>query len=215
MLDASTDFFYLLDYRIVNINWVFLPLLGAVSGWLSIVIAFKLLLYPSFPVTFGKLNFQGVIPKHLNEVAQRLAKLLARESTISDSISVLMKSETFHQEASQLIDKRLDVLVSALKQQIPMGEMFLTGALTDKLKLQTKNEFLKMLPEMADCMVSRLSEQHSFDDSLQRQLATVDPEDLIKELTPIFQADLTRISFLGALVGALIGGVFALIILVI
>lgn len=60
------------------------------------------------------------------------------------------------EDLKSLIDKHLDDLVGAFGRQIPMSSLFLTGTLASKLKLQAREEILKMTPSLKEKLLERL-----------------------------------------------------------
>lgn len=72
----------------------------------------------------------------------------------------ILSKESSKQEIELLLDKRLDQLIQTLKLQIPMGGMFLTGALAEKMKALAKEEILKMLPEVSGMIAGKIKKQN-------------------------------------------------------
>ena len=67
-----------------------------------------------------------------------------------------LKNIDFHEDLDLLLEKHLDELVIIFKNQIPMANMFLTPPLVLKLKTKTKEEMLKMVPELKTKIFSQL-----------------------------------------------------------
>lgn len=59
-------------------------------------------------------------------------------------------------EIGSLIDKQLDHLIVAFKEQIPMIPMFLTKVREDKLKEQAHIELIKLIPGIKQHLLDRL-----------------------------------------------------------
>jgi len=62
-------------------------------------------------------------------------------------------------DLKSLVDKHLDDLVGAFGRQIPMSSLFLTGSLASKLKLQAREEILKMTPSLKEKLLERISQK--------------------------------------------------------
>lgn len=60
------------------------------------------------------------------------------------------------EDLKSLVDKHLDDLVGAFAGQIPMSSLFLSGSLAGKLKLQAREEILKMTPSLKEKLLERL-----------------------------------------------------------
>lgn len=63
------------------------------------------------------------------------------------------------EDLKSLVDKHLDDLVNAFGRQIPMSSMFLTGSLAAKLRVQAREEILKMTPNLKEKLIERLSQK--------------------------------------------------------
>lgn len=63
------------------------------------------------------------------------------------------------EDLKSLIDKHLDDLVGAFGRQIPMSSLFLTGSLASKLKLQAREEILKMTPSLKQKLLGRVAQK--------------------------------------------------------
>jgi len=87
-----------------------------------------------------------------NSVGNKLVKSLTEK----------LKKIDLQTDLNDLLDKHLTEFIMTLKLQIPMAAMFLSGSLSDKLKLQAKEEFMKMLPELKDKIWDRFSHDLSF-----------------------------------------------------
>lgn len=114
-----------------------------------------------------------------------------------DSLIIKLKEIDLHSDLNGLLDKHLNEFIVTLKQQIPMAGMFLTSSLTERLKGQAKEEFMKMLPELKEKIWQRFSSDLSFIENMIR-------ESIAKRML--------KVSFYGALVGFCLGGLQFLII---
>lgn len=117
---------------------------------------------------------------------------------LKSSLVLKLKEIDLHSDLNSLLDKHLTEFISTLKQQIPMAGMFLTSTLTEKLKGQAKEEFMKMLPELKEKIWQRFSHDLSFMENMIR-------ESIAKRMF--------KVSLYGALVGFFLGSIQFLIIL--
>jgi len=117
---------------------------------------------------------------------------------LKSSLVLKLKEIDLHSDLNGLLDKHLTEFVSTLKQQIPMAGMFLTSTLTEKLKGQAKEEFMKMLPELKEKIWQRFSHDLSFMENMIR-------ESIAKRMV--------KVSLYGALVGFLLGSIQFFILL--
>ena len=90
-----------------------IPLIGAIIGWITNVLAIKLLFRPYEPIKLPLLNYsiQGLIPKRKAEIAQSIGQVIEEELISIDDILQLLKTSKF-------LDKTVGVLSPILKQTI-------------------------------------------------------------------------------------------------
>lgn len=89
---------------LVLIKYISIPLISALIGWFTNVIAIKMLFYPRKPFLF----FQGIIPKKKAEMADRIADIVSKELVNYDTITKKM-SGGGNNAISKSISKLIDV----------------------------------------------------------------------------------------------------------
>lgn len=99
-------------------------------------------------------------------------------------------------EIDQNLDMQLDTFIQNLRDQIPMGAMLLTPALSIKIRGLAKEGILKMLPDLKDQLFQRISEEI--------QIHTI--------ILQLLRSDLIKIVIYSALSGFIIGLLSALFI---
>lgn len=92
-------------------------------------------------------------------------------------------------EFHKILDDKLESFMENLRNQIPMGAMLLTHALSLKVKALAKEEILKMLPDVKERLLQRLTNETRIEIILWRTL----------------RVELYRILIYGALLGFILG----------
>lgn len=108
-----------------------LPSLGALIGILSVFITYYCL--------WRRLE------KSKTLILQRL----------SQKFDNLEQQEGF----SEILDDKLDGFIDGLRNQIPMGTMLLTQALSGKIKELAREGILKMMPDIKELLLNQLSQE--------------------------------------------------------
>lgn len=110
-----------------------------------------------------------------------LAKYLLPRVFIQ-KISEKVISTDFNSYAEPLVERKIELFIEQMKNQIPLASMFISTSLIDKLKNQGKEEILKAIPDIKRHLLEKL-EKKPFD----------------------FNPFILRITLLGAGLGGLLG----------
>ena len=118
----------------------FLPLIAAVTGWLTNWIAVKMLFHPVKPINLGLFTIQGIFPKRQKAMAEKLGKIVATELFSIDDIIFKMKSVD-NAEVLKFVESKLEDFINLkLSTSMPMLAMFLNDDLKSKIKMALLNE---------------------------------------------------------------------------
>lgn len=174
-----------------------LPFISAAIGGLSAYFSLYLLMRP-----------QKIPQEHLIET---LVDFTDKHFDIEAIVRQTIEEIDLKGEMEGLLDKHLNDLVLIFKKQIPMGGLFLTESLTGRLKTQTKDEIVKMLPELKNKVAGRLLSNFDQREFFKKKLQVWSTL-LFQEIAgKVFKQEIGRLSLCGALLGFIIG----LIILII
>ncbi len=86
-----------------------------------------------------------------------------------------------------------------------MGEFLLAGSLGQKMKLKIREEIFKMLPELKNHFVLRISEKFDFKQLIQDHIDQYDFNELIVQVEKAASADFFKLKVFGLLIGAAAG----------
>lgn len=182
-----------------------IPFIGAFIGWLSAALAILLIFYPGEPLYLGFFSIQGIVPKYSKIIAKKLAAAFAEEFSLEEWLQERLTSPNVHQDVLKLIDSRLDGLIDNLKHQIPMGALFLKGALAENLKRHATDELMKMLPEIPQALGKHLSLDDISNNFLDQPVNPARQQKIEEVITNLLKPDLIRITMVGALLGFFLG----------
>lgn len=80
-----------------------------------------------------------------------------------DTIQSQLKESGNEGELEELLNGKLDEVVTNLKRQIPMAGMFLTGSLEETIKESAKAEIYKALPEVKELALKSIMKNLDFE----------------------------------------------------
>lgn len=84
-------------------------------------------------------------------------QLKKSKNLIIQSLGKKLETEEAQIAMNDILEIKLEELMNNLRNQIPMGSMLLTPALTGKIKEVAKEEIVKMLPDLKERLMNRLT----------------------------------------------------------
>jgi uncharacterized membrane protein YheB (UPF0754 family) len=89
------------------VDFVFLPLIGAVHGYLTNVVAVRLLFRPRRPLRVGPWTLQGVVPRRRAELTAAVAEGVARELLSLEDLAAGLFTEGLEQRLRTRLERHL------------------------------------------------------------------------------------------------------------
>lgn len=190
-----------------------LAMVGALIGWMTNVIAIKLMFRPINPIGFKGTPFvlQGLIPKRRMEIAKSIGDVVGQE---------LIKMETIVDRVIADIDKRQ--VVNMIKEKI-------VSVANEKMPSMIPNMFKQMIIQNIEGIIDENGEQlvmemaeklshmaiESIDISkmVEDQIAAFDFEKIEEITLRIAKTELKHIEVLGGVIGFFIGLLQGVIVL--
>lgn len=189
--------------------FVLLPLTGAVIGWITNVLAIRLLFRPLQPFRLGPLAFQGLIPKRREQIARTVGDVVAQQLFSVDELGEQLDMPAMQQEMERLVKVAVDrwcgdkigVLPRAVRQSI-------NQVLRDLVAAEVARQF----PQMVEMLITHMREQVDVCAIVEEKiniLPLLEVEGLVLSLA---RSELKQIEWLGAVLGFLIGLLQALLV---
>lgn len=195
------------------VSIILLPLVGAFIGWVTNLLAVKLLFKPYKPYRFWRFSLQGVLPKRRFELARSIGRVIERELLSLDDILnhlkdrdvpdriVTLVRESIRQEVLEKIPGWVPVTVKR-----PLAE-----AISDLV-----GERLPYLVEwLVDSFGDVLKQEVNLPRLIEEKLNAFPLEDLERVVFEVAAREIRHIEIMGAVLGFMIGCVQAVLLLVI
>jgi uncharacterized membrane protein YheB (UPF0754 family) len=196
------------------VEFVLLPLIGALHGWLTNVIALRLLFRPANEINILGLRIQGLLPKRKLEIAESIGEIVELELLRMDDIKAqLQQGETLEYLSRSISRAARESLAAKLPKFLPPGlRETIIAFLEQRLSIEVR------------AVLERFLNDSSHDDMLQgrvKSLVTsrINAFDIGKMEAVTKQAvgrELKAIEYLGFVMGLFIGiiqGLFLLVLL--
>jgi len=179
-------------------------IIGGLIGWITNVLAIKLLFRPLKPIKIPIINFEiwGLIPKRKGEIAANIGEVVSKELlSIDDIINNAFEDNDKEALNIYITDKIKDVINKKL-EAIPMSfRMMASPFIDDILNKEVPNAVNSIGNDLIDNIKNKVSIEKIVEDKV-NELDLLKLEDIILKVA---KKELTQIEYWGLVLGALIG----------
>lgn len=191
-----------------------LPIIAALTGWITNFIAIKMLFHPRKEVKILFVRIQGIFPKRQHVLAEKLGRIVATELFSFEDIKKNFTSTSTAEEINKVLDEKLeDFLEVKLKTAMPMLAMFLNNDARSKIKNTLHEEFQHILPEILDRYSTKLEKDIKVEEIVYQKVAAFSTDKLEDILYSIMSKEFKFIEILGAVLGFFIGIIQVILVL--
>jgi uncharacterized membrane protein YheB (UPF0754 family) len=180
------------------------------STSLSTFLLYKLfvgaLFYPTTPISFLGIRFQGILPGFRKKIASNAGKWLKEEVFPRLQLEKKLGAPENIEKLLPLIEEHVDeFLQHKLTQQMPMISMFVGEKMLGKLKETFMQEIAAMLPKLLQSFGQNLQEQVDLS-SLIAKISDEYPDAKLKQLIKNkFRKQLNTGAIIAILLGSIAG----------
>jgi uncharacterized membrane protein YheB (UPF0754 family) len=183
-----------------------IPLISAFVGWITNLLAVRMLFRPRRAFRLFGIELQGLVPRRQAELAVSIGQTVERHLIgLEDVRQVLARPETLEgihdivrQTLAELVDHRL-------KRLHPMASVFLTGSVKQKLQEMLLAEVEALLPTLGERVLDNVADQLDFQRIVEERVRAFDLDRLEAMILDIAGRELRAIELLGGVLGFLIG----------
>ncbi|RPF46672.1 uncharacterized protein DUF445 [Thermodesulfitimonas autotrophica] len=193
------------------VNLILLPVVGAFIGWITNLLAIKLLFRPYKPYRIWRWTLQGVLPRRRYELARCAGEVIEREVlSVDDILQRLREREVPERAASLLREAVRQAVLKRVPGWVPAGvKKTLAEALSDLV-----GDYLPLLvTALVDSFGEAMKKEVSLGQLVEEKLNAFPLEDLERIIFTVARKEIKHIEVMGAVLGGLIGGLQALFLL--
>jgi len=192
---------------------VLLALVGGVIGWVTNILAIKLMFRPINPIKIPIINFEivGLIPKRKNEIAKNIGEVVAKELLSIDDIINSAITEDDKIMFSQLVKNKIRKLVAEKMDFIPAPFRMMVQAPVDSIIEQEVDGALK---EIEGEVIDHIKNRVDIEKLVAEKINELDLQELERIIVSVAKKELKHIEVLGFILGAAIGIVQGLVVMV-
>lgn len=192
---------------------VLLALVGGVIGWVTNILAIKLMFRPINPIKIPIINFEivGLIPKRKNEIAKNIGEVVAKELLSIDDIINSAITEDDKIMFSQLVKNKIRKLVAEKMDFVPAPFRMMAQAPIDNIIEQEVDGALK---EIEGEVIDHIKNRVDIEKLVAEKINDLDLQELERIIVSVAKKELKHIEVLGFILGAAIGIVQGLVVMV-
>jgi len=189
-----------------------LPLMGALIGWGTNMLAIRSLFRPvnPFRIPLTSWSFQGLIPKRKQELAASVGYLVEKELVNWRDLLQKIDNSSLEKEILASVDGfTRDWLKEKLPRLMPRRlnealQGYFTGAIVEA--------FQDKLPETMDRLARKAEEEVDIRSLVEEKVGGMTLDGLEELVFSVAKQELKQIEYLGAIIGLLIGAAQALVV---
>ncbi len=175
------------------------PLAGALIGWVTNLLAVKMLFRPLRARTILGITLHGLIPRRRTEIAATVARTIERDLLSTEEISNVLHRLDWKREVTRAVDEIIDQRLRAIRL-LPFSDPLVT-ALKDGLARALLKEIERRRTTLVDRFRERLDIQKMVVDRMDR----FDLRQFETLVLLVASRELRAIVWMGALLGFLVG----------
>lgn len=187
-------------------DFIILVGIGGFIGWVTNLIAIKLLFRPYREINILGIKFQGVIPKRKKALAENIAKMIDEELISIKDITKTINSMEIENEIEKIVDRIVEgKLKNELTSKFPMLAMFLSDSIMAKIKGYLIEVINENRAELIEVVAQKLESSVDFKEVVKTKIEEFSLIKLERIITGIAKNELKHLELLGGILGSIIG----------
>ena len=186
------------------IRILILAIIGGLIGYITNVIAIKLIFRPINPIKIPILNIEiiGMIPKRKTEIATNIAKVLEEQFISIDEITDNIITEQDKQHIIDYIKVRVKLILSEKMTLIPSTIRNLVQNYVSEI---IEDEIREGIDELSEEMIIKTKNRINIKEIIEDKINELDLYELETIILQIVKNELRHIEVLGLILGFFIG----------
>lgn len=186
-------------------RWLIPPLVGGFIGWMTNVLAIRMLFYPRRPWRVPVVGWviQGVLPRRQGELARQLGEVIASELLRSDDLVARLVTPATRAELAASVAARAEERVRGWLPGFLPGSW--REGLLEIVRERVREEGDRLLTEVLQDWAQGLGERVDVAGIVENRVREFDLEKLERVIVQLSHRELRAIELMGGLLGVLIG----------
>lgn len=192
-----------LDKKLLGI--LLIPFIGALIGWVTNVLAIKLIFRPFNPIRVPIVgyNIQGIIPKRRDQIIKTIAEVVENELISLEDFVYISEKPGFKEELKTTITKSISKrILSKMPVFIPTS---IVALINNYFQDIINREFDVLYKSLIKEIINKAQNSISIKKIVQQKLEGFKLEELEDLIINISKRELKHIEMIGGLIGFVIG----------
>lgn len=182
---------------------IVIPVISALIGYITNVVAIKLLFWPKKPINLGIFKLQGLLPKRQAEIATSVGELVEEQLLSLDEVFDEVDTPEMH---AKMVDKISEVLKERLTSIIPSFlPSKVTKVIADNLIRVLRQEAPNIIKQVINSAREYVTEEIKISVIVEDKINDFDLDELEEMITGISSTEIRFIELLGGILGFIIG----------
>jgi len=189
-------------------NWLLLilmPVLGGMIGWLTNVVAIKMLFRPRMPKRFLFLKFHGLIPRRQAELAEQAGQIIEQEILQRHVLKEEIARINVQPHIEAFTEKMIYEGVAPRLKAIPLLGGFVNNNILAQLHQLATEEMEKQSGPLMDKIATEAETRFDIARLAEKRIADFDLDKLEELVNQIAKTEFKTIERLGLILGFMVG----------
>lgn len=186
------------------ITIIVLALIGGIIGWITNILAIKLIFRPINPIKIPILNIEilGLIPKRKKEIAENIGQVVANELISIDDIINDAFTEEDKLNLTSYVQNRIKNIINEKLNFIPAPFKMMVAPKIDSI---VNEEVSSAINDITDDMIDKIKERVEIEKIVTEKINELDLLELERIIISVAKKELKHIEILGLILGLVIG----------
>ncbi len=186
------------------ITILILTIVGGLIGWITNILAIKLMFRPIKPIKIPILNIEilGLIPKRKNEIASNIGEVISNELLSIDDILDQALNNSNGESFNSHITNKVKSIINEKLNIIPMPFRIMATPYIDEI---LNKEVPDAINEISIDLLIKTKENVNIQEIIEEKINQLDLEKLEYIIINVAKKELKHIEILGLILGAIIG----------
>ena len=190
----------------MNIWLISIPLISGFIGWITNLMAIRMLFHPRQPIVVLGYSIQGIFPKRQQQFAQKLGKLVSEELLSFSEIEQKIVDPENLKKLMPVVESHVDHFLRVkLPDVFPVIAMFIGDKTISQMKTHLMNELESLFPVIMQRYMSNLQSELDLERIVVQKVSGFSSDKLEEILMSIMSKEFRFVEILGGVLGFLIG----------
>lgn len=191
---------------------VVIPLVSALIGYITNVVAVMMMFRPREPVNILGYTIQGLIPRRQADIARKIGEVVERELLSLDDLIDQIKTPEMQGRMVDVIAEKVRTRFEEIVPRIvPAG---LTRIMSDAVEGILRREMPNLVDQVVEAGREKLQEEIVVRNIVEQKILAFELEQLERIVNEVAARELRHIEVLGGVLGFVIGLVEVLVVVI-